>query len=133
MNDVKLRKVLVSDLADHQVLGDHTDGLAACFQDGVGNRTHQTDVSATIDQADISLSQLRTQPLGTRAILGTAPRTGATKNADPFHGVILSRAGVEMGLSSELDRYVRASGNVGSGDRGLLARYSAADGLEFQA
>jgi hypothetical protein len=59
VNDVELGKAVVPDFAGHQVLRDHSHGLATCLQHRIGDGAHQTDVSAAVDQSDVSASQLR--------------------------------------------------------------------------
>ncbi len=59
LDDVQLGQAGVRDLAVDEHLRDDADDLAAGGQRGVGERAHQTDGRAAVDDADAALGQRR--------------------------------------------------------------------------
>lgn len=103
MNDVQLGELFVSDLTSHEVLGDHADRFPAFFQNCIGDCTHETDVSAAVDKADLAARQFCSQLFGTCAVFQLAPGTGAAEDTDSLHTVILRWRSVEKSADATAD------------------------------
>ena len=73
-DDMKSGQTTVSQFSIHESLGNDTNGLAAAFEDGVGQDTHQTDVSAAKNQAHIMHRQQTAQLPRSLPIFRPIPR-----------------------------------------------------------
>jgi hypothetical protein len=88
-DDMEFRQTLVTDLPCHEVFGDDSYPLAACFQSGVRDYPHETHIPASVHQANASSHQFRSHLLSGNGVFRTATFTGAAENADSFHAGIL--------------------------------------------
>lgn len=57
VDDEELAKPLMCDPFGHQGSGDDTDDLAALGYGSVGEHTHQTDMSAAVDDSEVSFRE----------------------------------------------------------------------------
>jgi hypothetical protein len=90
----------VPDLTCHQVLWDDSHCFASRPQHGVREHTHQTHISAAINQPCIPAHEFRTHRLSGSAVFRVAPLTGTAEDADSFHADILKLAFVNARLNA---------------------------------
>ena len=81
-HDPEFREARVRELAVHQALWDHPDHLAIGRQRSVGDRAHQSDLPAAVDDADAAGRKTGAQRRGERAVRRIVPGAGAAEHTD---------------------------------------------------
>lgn len=88
---VHLGEAGVGDFQIGEGAGDDPDDAASSGEAGIGEDSHQSDISASVDQRQAALGEESSYGTGALAIGGVAARTRAAKDAEGFeHGSIVN-------------------------------------------
>ena len=68
-----------------QKVGDYTRDFTSIFENGISHRTHQSETSSTINQANATLGHRPAQFFGNFGIDGVSSGAGTTINNKTFH------------------------------------------------
>ena len=120
LHDVQLGQAAVGDLAVHELLRDHADDLAAGLQRGVGQRAHQADRRAAVDDADAAADERPREVLGRLQVDRVRPEARAAVDADGLHSASSSRSRSDSSFQAPTEtRRYGVPGQVAHGDAGL--------------
>ncbi len=82
IDDVHFSDAGVSDLFTSETVRDDANGLAAILHDCIGDRAHEADVAAAVNERNAFAGQQRTQFPSRFAISGIGAHVGAAENTE---------------------------------------------------
>ena len=85
LDDVQLRQPGMRDLALDQPRGDHADHGAAGGQRGIGERSHQPDARAAVDDLELARGDHPAELAGALGVLGRPARARSAEDENPLH------------------------------------------------
>ena len=86
VHDVQLAQPRVRDLAVDERLRDHADDLAARGERRVGDRAHQADARAAVDEADARAGERAAERRGRLRVVRVGAGARPGEDAEPSHG-----------------------------------------------